>query len=90
MSKAIHSSLALTAVLAFLTFWLLPWAAGLVADAGAALRVGVIGGALFTVLAFLFATIRERLFSGKSNILAPLCVAVVMYLACQCFAGMLL
>lgn len=81
---------ALTAVMAFLTFWLLPWAAGLVADAGAALRVGVIGGALFTVLAFLFATIRERLFSGKSNILAPLCVAVVMYLACQCFAGMLL
>ena len=53
-------------------------------------HIKITGLALFTVLAFLFATIRERLFSGKSNILAPLCVAVVMYLACQCFAGMLL
>ena len=79
---------ALTAVMAFLTFWLLPWAAGLVADAGAALRVGVIGGALFTVLAFLFATIRERLFSGKSNILAPLWGAVLVCRPCQGLAGM--
>ncbi len=79
----------LTAVLAVATFWLLPWAAGL-AGAAEALRIGVIGGLLFTVLAFLFATIRERLLSGKSNILSPVCVASVMYLACQCFSGILL
>ena len=64
---------ALTAAMALLTFWLMPWAAGL-ADAGEALRIGVIGAILFTVLAFLFGTIRERLLSGKSNILTPACV----------------
>ena len=32
---------ALTALLAALTFWLLPWASGLVADAAAAVRSGV-------------------------------------------------
>ena len=79
----------LTAVLAVLTFWLMPWAAGL-ADAGEALRIGVIGAILFTVLAFLFGTIRERLLSGKSNVLTPACVGFVMYLACQCFMGILL
>ena len=80
---------ALTAAMALLTFWLMPWAAGL-ADAGEALRIGVIGAILFTVLAFLFGTIRERLLSGKSNVLTPACVGFVMYLACQCFMGILL
>lgn len=80
----------LTAVLAFLTFWLLPWAAGISGNAGEALRIGVIGGALFTALAFLFGSIRERLVSGNAGFLAPLCVGAVMYLACQCFAGILL
>lgn len=81
---------ALTAVLAVVTFWLLPWASGVVDDASEALRVGVIGGLLFTALAFLYTSIRERLVSGKSGFLAPLCVGAGMYLACQCFAGMLL
>ena len=77
-------------MLAVLTFWLLPWASGVVEGAGAALRVGVIGGLLFTAMAFLFNTIRGRLVSAKSGFLAPLGVGAVMYLACQCFAGMLL
>lgn len=81
---------ALTAVLAVLTFWLLPWASGVVEGAGAALRVGVIGGLLFTAMALLFNNIRGRLVSAKSGFLAPMGVGAVMYLACQCFAGMLL
>lgn len=80
----------LTAVLAVLTFWLLPWAAGLTSGIGEALRLGVIAGALFTVMAFLFNTIKDRMVSGKSFILAPVCVGAGMYLACQCFAGILL
>ena len=52
---------ALTALLAALTFWLLPWASGLVPDAAAAVRMGVIGGVLFTVLTFAYTSIRERL-----------------------------
>lgn len=79
----------LTAAMAFLTFWLLPWAAGL-ADASAALRLGVVGGALFTVLAYLFGTVCEKLYSGKSNVLAPACVAAVMYLACHGLTAIIL
>lgn len=81
---------ALTALLAALTFWLLPWASGLVADAAAAVRMGVIGGALFTVLTFAYTSIRERLNSGNSNILSPLCAGLVLYLASQCLMGILL
>ena len=80
----------LTAVLAVLTFWLLPWAAGLTSGIGEALRLGVIAGALFTVMAFLFNAIQDRMASGKFCLLAPVCVGAGMYLACQCFAGMLL
>ena len=80
----------LTAVLAVLTFWLLPWAAGVTSGIGEALRLGVIAGALFTIMAFLFNAIQDRMVSGKSFLLAPLCVGVGMYLACQCFAGILL
>ena len=47
----------LTAVLAVLTFWLLPWAAGLCSGVGEALRLGVIAGLLFTAMAFLFTSI---------------------------------
>ena len=79
----------LTAVLAFLTFWLLPWPPG-----GRGRRSGSARGrdrrGLFTAMAFLFNAIRDRLVSGKSGFLAPLGVGAVMYLACQCFAGMLL
>lgn len=80
---------AVTALLAFATFWLLPWAAGL-ASAGDAVRLGVIGAAVFTVLAFAFGAIREKLLSGGGNILSPLCVGFVMYLAFQGFMGILL
>lgn len=81
---------ALTALLSALTFWLLPWASGLVSDAAAAVRMGVIGGALFTVLTFAYTSIRERLNSGNSNILSPLCAGLVLYLASQCLMGILL
>ncbi len=80
----------LTAVLAVLTFWLLPWAAGLCSGIGEALRLGVIAGVLFTVMAFLFTAIEDRMVSGKAGFLAPICVGAGMYLACQCFAGILL
>ncbi len=80
----------LTAVLSVLTFWLLPWAAGVTSGIGEALRLGVIAGALFTIMAFLFNAIQDRMVSGKFCLLAPVCVGLGMYLACQCFAGILL
>ena len=75
--------------LGVLTFWLLPWAAGL-CGWGEALRVGVIGGILFAVMSFAFTGIRQRLSSGKYNILAPLASGAVLYLAFQAFAAILL
>ena len=51
------------ALLGALTFALLPWAAGLCAW-GEALRLGVVGGLLFTLTAFMFGGIRQKLFSG--------------------------
>ena len=81
---------ALTALLAALTFWLLPWASGLVSDAAAAVRMGVIGGALFTVLTLAYTSTRERLNSGNGNSLSPLCAGLVLYLASQCLMGILL
>ena len=80
---------ALTAVLAVVTFWLLPWAAG-ITGAVEAVRVGVIGGLLFTALAYLYTAIRERLVTSSAGILAPVCVGFVMYLACQGFMSILL
>ena len=50
------------------------------------LRAGL--AALFLVLTFLFTTLRERLSSGRAGPLAPLVTGGVLFLACQCFIGM--
>ena len=55
-----------------------------------AVRFAVVGGAAFGALTFLFTSLRERLASGPSGRLAPLVTAGILFLACQCFAGMLL
>ena len=79
----------LTLLLGALTFGLHPWAAGLTAGTEA-VRFAVVGGAAFGALTFLFTSLRERLASGPSGRLAPLVTAGILFLACQCFAGMLL
>ena len=73
-----------TGLLGALTFGLLPFGAGLTAG-GEAVRLAVVGGA-----AFLFTTLRERLVSGRAGRLAPLVTGGVLFLACQCFIGMVL
>ena len=82
------------AVFAVLTLWLMPWAAGLCGWAEA-LRVGVLGGALFTAMAFMFTGIRQKIFSGPAGkgvmgFISPLAAAFVLYLAFQAFADILL
>ena len=84
----------LTALLAALTFWLMPWAAGLV-DAGEALRVGVIGGLVFTAVAFMFTGIRQKIFSGPAGkgwlaFVSPVASGFVLFMAFQAFAAVLL
>lgn len=76
------------AVLAALTFGLLPWAACFAWGT----RVWVLaaaGGVVFTVTAWLFGSICDRLASGPAARFAPWISALGLYLAAQSFLGML-
>ena len=77
----------MTGLLGVITFGLLPLGAGVTA-AGEAARLAAVGGSVFLVLTFLFTTLRERLSSGRTGPLAPLVTGGVLFLACQCFIGM--
>ena len=76
-------------VFSAVTFGLLPWAACFV-GAVAAVKLAVAGGVVFTVTTWLFSSIQERLSSGPDCKAAPVVSAVGLYLAAQCFAGILL
>ena len=76
-------------VLSALTFGLLPLAACF-AGAWEALKLAVVGGIIFTVCTWLFSSVQERLSSGPAAKAAPVLSALGLYLAAQCFAGILL
>lgn len=75
-------------VLAAVTFGLLPYVSGF-ADLCQALWLGVIGGAVFTLVTLLYSSIQDRLSSGPAAKAAPVLSAFCLYLAAQCFAGIL-
>lgn len=72
-----------------LTFGLLPLAAG-VADLHSFWKLGLVGGATFTLTALAMDSVRERLASGPKAKGAWIATAFGIYLASQCFAGILL
>ena len=75
-------------VFAFLTFALLPMAAGIIAPANA-LMLGIKGAVVFTVTTWLFTSMADRISTGPSSAkLAPIMSALGLYLASQCFMGM--
>lgn len=74
-------------VFAVLTFGLLPWAASF-ASAGEALKLALLGGAVFTVITWLYSSIQDRLSSGPAAKAAPVLSALGIYLACQVLMGM--
>ena len=76
-------------LLAALTFGLLPYAAGF-ATGTEALKLALIGGIAFFAAAWLFGEAMERLSSGPAAKAAPVITAFCLYLAAQCFAGILL
>ena len=76
-------------VFSAVTFGLLPWAAGF-AGAGESLITALAGGIVFTVTTWLYSSIQERLSSGPAAKAAPILSALGLYLAFQCFAGILL
>lgn len=76
-------------LLAVVTFGLLPWSAGIVSTA-AMWKIALLGGGVYLLANFLFDSLLERLSSGPAGKLAALVSGLVLFLAGQCFAGMLL
>ena len=77
------------AILSALTFGLLPFGACFVGLTGA-LRMGLMGGIVFTVITWLYTSAMDRLSSGPNAKAAPIVCAVGLYLAVQAMAGMML
>lgn len=72
-----------------ITFGVLPYAAGFAAGWDV-LKLALVGGAVFTLLTFLYSSIQERLSSGPNAKAAPLLSAFGLYLAFQVFANIIL
>lgn len=76
-------------VLAVLSFGILPWAAGVVSGMEA-VKTAIVGGIVFTVVTGLFSSMQNRMKSGSGSKVTPVMCALGLYLASQCFAGMIL
>ena len=74
-------------VLAAITFAVIPFAAGY---AGAGIGLILCGTVMFTALTWIFDSVAERLDVTCDCKCAMIPTAFVMYLACQCFMGMIL
>lgn len=74
-------------VFSALTFGLLPFAACFV-GAGEAVKLGILGGVVFTAATWLFSSMADRLSSGPAAKAAPVVSALGLYLAAQCLMGM--
>lgn len=76
-------------VFSVLTFGMLPWAAGF-ATPLEAVKLALVGGAVFTVTTWLFSSIQERLSSGPAAKEAPIMSAFGLWLALQALTGMII
>lgn len=74
------------AVFSALTFGLLPFAACF-ASILEAVKLGILGGLVFTAVTWLFDSMMDRLSTGPAAKFAPIFSALGLYLASQCFMG---
>lgn len=79
----------LSALLAAMSFALLPWAARLV-PAASMLEFALFGGGSYLLCGLLFSSIQDRLSAGPMPRLASVASALLLFLASQCFTGVLL
>lgn len=79
----------LTAAFGVLSFGILPLMAGF-ACVHTFWKFGLIGGCVFTATTFLFTSATERLLTGPKARLAVVLTGIGIWLAAQCFAGILL
>ncbi len=76
------------ALLGAASFGVLPFAACFV-DSLEALKLGLIGGMVFTAVTWLFTSMQDRLATGPAAKAAPVVSALGLYLASQCFMGLI-
>lgn len=76
-------------VFSAITFGLLPYAACFV-GAMEAVKLGLVGGIVFTATTWLFSSIQDRISSGPAAKAAPVVSALGLYLAIQVLMGMFL
>ena len=76
-------------VLAALTFGILPLMAGFACQ-HTFWKLGLVGGVVFTAVTWLFTAMTQRLQSGPRAKLAPIIGALCLFLASQCFTGIIL
>ena len=77
-----------TVMLGAVTFTLLPWCAGVTRGFQVGVT-GLSGGAVFAVAAVLYTSAMERTRSGPRAPLAPVAIALMLFLAGQCLSGLL-
>ena len=76
-------------VFGVLTFGILPLMAGFACQ-HTFWKLGLVGGVVFTVTTFLFTSAQDRLLTGPKAKAAMVITALGIYLASQCFAGIIL
>ena len=76
-------------VFSALVFGLLPLVSAY-ATLGEAVKLAIAGGIVFTVTTWVFSAIQERLSSGPAAKASAFFSAVSLYMAAQCFIGMVL
>ncbi len=75
-------------VFSAITFGLLPFCAGF-ASILEAVKLAILGGVVFTATTWIYTSLQDRLSTGPMAKLAPIFSAVGLYLAVQCFAGLI-
>lgn len=78
----------LLAVFSLLSFFLLPLASGY-APLNEAIKLAVAGAVTFLVTTFLFTSAITRLKTGPKAPFAPILTALTLFMASQCFQGMI-
>ncbi len=73
---------------AAVTFGSLPFCAGFASIVEAA-KLAILGGVVFTATTWTFTSLQDRLSTGPMAKLAPIFSALGLYLAAQCFAGLI-
>ena len=76
-------------VFSAITFGILPLMAGFACQHDF-WKFGLVGGVVFTITTFLFTSATERLLTGPKAKAAAVVTALGIYLAAQCFAGIIL